>query len=171
VPLSLLLVGPAGGAWAAGGPHRYLDPPDNWFRGEQAARITANILSFQSDLGGWPKNVDTTPAPYAGDRNKLKPTFNNDATTDELRFLARIYTATREERYRKAFDGGLEHILKAQCSTGGWPQFWPPPRKTYHRHITFNDDAMVRVMDLLRWASPTDSAPDAAHMMRWTPCG
>src|SRR5262249_19590650 len=33
---------------------------------------------------------------------------------------------------------------------GGWPQFAPPPEKTYHRHITFNDNAMVRLMEFLR---------------------
>jgi pectate lyase len=148
--MALLLAAPAGGARAANGPHRYLDRPDAWFRGEEAARVAANILSFQSDLGGWPKNVDTTAAPYAGERKDLKPTFDNDATTDELRFLARVFNATGEERYRKAFDRGLDYILKAQYPSGGWPQFAPPPEKTYHRHITFNDNAMVRLMEFLR---------------------
>jgi pectate lyase len=156
VALPLLLVGPASGARAASGPHRYLDRSDNWFRGEEAARIAANILSFQSDFGGWPKNLDTTAAPYTGDRKDLKPTFDNDATTDELRFLMRIFNATQEDRYRKAFDRGLHYILNAQYPTGGWPQLSPPPVKTYHRHITFNDNAMVRLMELLREVRSSD---------------
>ena len=147
--LALLLAVPTHGVGATSGPLRYLARSDAWFRGEEAARIAANILSFQSDLGGWPKNLDTTAAPYAGDRKDLRPTFDNDATTDELRFLARVYNATGEDRYRKAFDRGLDYILKAQYPTGGWPQFSPPP-KTYHRHITFNDNAMVRLMEFLR---------------------
>jgi pectate lyase len=133
----------------AGAPARYLHKPDIWFDGDDARRIAANILSYQTDLGGWPKNVDTTAAPYAGDRRDLRGTFDNRATTDELRFLARAFAATKDDRYRTAVEKGVDHILKAQYPTGGWPQFYPPP-KTYHRHITFNDDAMTRVMEFLR---------------------
>jgi PelA/Pel-15E family pectate lyase len=127
----------------------YLKKPDAWFAGVEAKTIAANILSYQSDSGGWPKNTDTTSAPYAGDRAQLKATFDNSATTDELRFLARIFNATGDESYRRAIDRGIDHILQAQYPTGGWPQYFPPP-KSYHRHITFNDDAMVRLMEFLR---------------------
>jgi pectate lyase len=152
-PLALLavivLLGLAGEGRAARGPQRYLRKPDEWFAGAEARRIAANILSYQSDLGGWPKNVDTTSAPFKGDRKGLKPTFDNDATTDELRFLARIYNATKDRRYRRAFETGFDYILKAQYPSGGWPQYYPPGTK-YHRHITFNDNAMVRLMESLR---------------------
>jgi pectate lyase len=144
---SLLLA--AGPAFAAGGPGKYLKKPDAWFAGDEARTFAGNILSYQADLGGWPKNIDTTAAPYTGDRKDLKPTFDNSATTDELRFLAHVYAATKEDRYRQAFDRGLDYILRAQYPTGGWPQFAPPP-KSYHRYITFNDNAMVRLMELLR---------------------
>src|SRR5205085_2775321 len=40
--------------------------------------------------------------------------------------------------------------------TGGWPQF-DPPGPNYHRHITFNDDAMVRLMELLREVADRDT--------------
>jgi pectate lyase len=133
----------------ARGPQRYLNKPGAWFAGPEARSIAENILSYQSDLGGWPKNVDTTRAPFTGDRKGLQPTFDNDATTDELRFLARIYKASKEERYRQAFLKGLDYILRAQYPTGGWPQHYPPGA-TYHRHITFNDNAMVRLMEFLR---------------------
>jgi pectate lyase len=135
-------------ASAASGPLHYLKKPDAWFAGDEARRVAANILSYQSDLGGWPKNVDTTRAPFTGERKELKPTFDNDATTDELRFLARIYNATKDEGYRTAFEKGVDYILQAQYPTGGWPQFHPPGDK-YHRHITFNDNAMVRLMEFL----------------------
>ena len=139
-----------GSAWATvDGARQYLKHPDAWFAGEEAKRITANILSYQSDFGGWPKNVDTTVALFSGDRKELKPTFDNSATMDELRFLARRYNATKDDTCRQAFVKGLKYILTAQYPTGGWPQFYPPS-KMYHRHITFNDDAMVRVMEFLR---------------------
>lgn len=134
---------------AVDGPRPYLRKPDTWFAGAEARRVANNILSYQSNRGGWPKNVDTAAAPFRGDRKDLKPTFDNRATTDELRFLARIYNATRDERYRTAFAKGLAYILQAQYPSGGWPQTFPPPR-SYHRHITFNDDAMVRLLEFLR---------------------
>ncbi len=143
----LLVLAPA--APARSGPSRHLGKADDWFAGPDAKRIAGNILSYQADRGGWPKNVDTTAAAFTGDRKALKGTFDNDATTDELRFLARIFNATREERYRRAFEKGLDHILEAQYPTGGWPQLYPPG-KGYHRHITFNDHAMVRLMEFLR---------------------
>ncbi len=156
-PCLALLLGVAvgGSAQAARGPHQYLGKPAEWFRSAEAAHIAGNILSYQAAEGGWPKNVDTTAAPYTGDRARLKGTFDNDATTDELRFLARIYDATNEARYREAFRKGFDHILQAQYPAGGWPQFYPPSQQ-YHRHITFNDNAMVRLMEFLREVYSTD---------------
>lgn len=124
----------------------FLKNADAWFQGEEAARTARNVLSWQASTGGWPKNTDTTSA-YAGDRDKLQSTFDNGATTDELRFLARLHTAPG---CSNAFMRGLEHILKAQYPNGGWPQFYPPPKEKYHRYITFNDDSMVRLMNFLR---------------------
>jgi PelA/Pel-15E family pectate lyase len=140
---------------AKGGPRRYLDKPDAWFASDEAKRITENILSFQADAGGWPKNLDTTAEPFRGDRAQLKPTFDNGATTDELRFLARAYKATKDPRCRAAVEKGIDYILKAQYPSGGWPQYYPPPR-SYNRYITFNDDAMVRLLEFLRETYTSD---------------
>jgi len=140
---------------AKGGAKQYLSKPDDWFRSDEGKQITANILSYQSDQGSWPKNIDTTAAPYTGDRTKLSGTFDNGATTDELRFLAHAYRATNDAKDREAFLKGYDHILKAQYPTGGWPQFYPPDRQ-YHRYITFNDDAMVRLMQFLRESYSSD---------------
>jgi PelA/Pel-15E family pectate lyase len=140
---------------AASAPQRYLDRPDDWFAAAEAQRIATNILSYQSDEGGWPKNTDTTVVPFRGDRKSLKPSFDNGATTDELRYLARIYKATKDDTYRKATEKGVDYILQAQYPTGGWPQIHPPPT-SYHRHITFNDGAMVRLMLFLRETDTAD---------------
>ena len=136
-------------ATAGKGVRPYLRRSTDWFAGSEARQIAANILSFQSDLGGWPKNVDTTATQFAGNRKELKPTFDNGATTDELRFLAKIFDATKEPTYRSAFDRGLAYILTSQYANGGWPQYFPPGAK-YPRYITFNDDAIVRLMEFLR---------------------
>ncbi|MCX8157460.1 MAG: pectate lyase [Verrucomicrobiae bacterium] len=133
----------------------FLNRPPEWYQTEAAAEVAANILSHQSPLGGWPKNTATAAKKYTGKPENLKPTFDNGATTDELRFLARMVNATGEAQYRQAFERGFDYILKAQYPTGGWPQFYPPGPQ-YHRHITFNDQAMVRLMEFLRetWTSP-----------------
>jgi PelA/Pel-15E family pectate lyase len=145
----LILLSLPNPATAAKGLRPYLRKSTEWFAGSEAKQIAANVLSFQSDLGGWPKNVDTTATLYAVSRKELRPTFDNGATTDELRFLAKIFAATRDPIYRSAFDRGLAYILQSQYLNGGWPQYSPPGPK-YPRHITFNDDAMVRLMEFLR---------------------
>jgi pectate lyase len=128
---------------------KLLENSDDWFRGDDGRRTAANILSWQSSHGSWPKNGDTTRKPYRGDRAKLKGTFDNKATTDELRFLSRAFDATGDTVCRDAFLKGFDHILEAQYPNGGWPQFHPPG-KQYHRHITFNDGTMVRLLEFLR---------------------
>ena len=128
---------------------RYLKKSDSWFTSTEAKKVAAIILSFQTDAGGWPKNTDTISQAYVGDRSKLIPTFDNKATVDELRFMARMVNATQEATYRKSFDRGLTYVLSAQYANGGWPQFFPL-RKGYFDHITFNDGAMVRILQLTR---------------------
>jgi len=133
----------------------YAEKRDEWYRGPEGRRITANILSFQAPKGDWPKNTDTSAAHYEGDPTKIRGTFDNGATVGELRFLARAYRATNDAKDRDAFLKGLDHILSAQYPTGGWPQT-SPPGTGYPRHITFNDNTMVNLMKLLRDVADSD---------------
>lgn len=123
--------------------------PKGWYQSAEGLLVTTNILSWQSAAGSWPKNLDTSSRPYTGDPAKLQGTFDNGATTGELRFLARAFVVTSNAACERAFYRGLGRVLEAQYPTGGWPQFYPPSTQ-YHRHITFNDNAMVRVMLFLR---------------------
>src|SRR5687767_15984228 len=91
----------------------HLKKSDDWFRSDEAKRIAANILSWQSPRGDRPKNSNTT-VPFTGDRAKATGTFDNGATTDELRFLARMVVATNDPGYTAPFLRGLDHILKSQ---------------------------------------------------------
>jgi pectinesterase len=127
----------------------YSDKTDDWYRSAEARQIADNILSWQSPQGSWPKNINTRRNLYSGDPNKIEGTFDNGATTGELHFLERAFNVTGDRRYKQAFLKGLDHILKAQYPSGGWPQFYPPTTG-YPRHITFNDGVMVRLMYLLR---------------------
>ncbi len=79
-------------------------------------------------------------------------TIDNDATTTPMRFLALMVQATRDIRYRAAFERGVDYLLAAQYPNGGWPQYFPL-RKGYYSHITYNDDAMVNVLTVLRAAA------------------
>jgi PelA/Pel-15E family pectate lyase len=139
-------------AWAGPSLARYSNRPAEWYAGPEAVRIADNILSWQSAQGSWPKNTSTMSRPFSGDPNRISGTFDNGATTGELRFLARAFGATHEARYRDAFIKGFDHILAAQYPSGGWPQYYPPSQQ-YHRHITFNDGTMVRLMEFLREAA------------------
>ena len=130
-------------------PSQYAKQSVEWFQSEEGRRIADNVLTWQTPHGGWPKNRDTASEPFDGKSEDLHATFDNSATTGELRFLARAFRATNELRYQQAFLKGLSHILEAQYPNGGWPQFYPLS-KGYPRHITFNDDAMVRILELLR---------------------
>ena len=130
-------------------PSRYAKQSVEWFQSEEGRRIADNVLTWQTPHGSWPKIRDTASEPFDGKIEDLHGTFDNGATIDELRLLARAFRATNEPRYEQAFLKGLSHILEAQYPNGGWPQFYPLS-KGYHRHITFNDNAMVRILELLR---------------------
>jgi PelA/Pel-15E family pectate lyase len=142
----------------------YLKRSDDWFGSEEAKRISENILSWQSPLGSWPKNTNTVTVRYSGDPAQLRGTFDNSATLGELRFLARAFRTLKDVRCEQAFLKGFDHILKAQYSNGGWPQYYPPG-KGYARFITFNDNAMVRLMEFEREVaqSPLYDFVDAAR--------
>ena len=131
-----------------------------WYAGAEAARVADNLLLYQRDVGGWPKNIDMAAPLSEKDRaelarkkgetgNEAAATIDNGATHTQLVYLARVYTAQKQERHRDAFVKGLDYLLAAQYENGGWPQYYPL-RKGYYTHITYNDDAMVGVLNLLR---------------------
>jgi len=136
-------------AAATASPEELLKKSDEWFRSAEGKKAATNVLSWQTPEGSWPKNKDTSDKPYTGKADKLEGTFDNKATTGELRFLARAFDTTADDRCRDAVIKGFDHILEAQYPNGGWPQFHPPGKK-YHRHITFNDGTMVRLLEFLR---------------------
>ncbi len=134
----------------------------------EAVRIADNVLLFQRNTGGWPKNK---PFPAVLDeagkarlrrrKARVDSTFDNGATHTHLRLLAKVYTATKTERFGAAFTKGLDFVLAAQYPNGGWPQIYPNARG-YAKHITFNDGAMIGAMSLLRDVAQRD--PDFAFV-------
>ena len=132
----------------SGGPVDLVGKSGVWFRSDEGIEAVENVLSWQSDHGSWPKNLDTSAKRFTGDRSKLQGTFDNAATTGEIRFLAKAFEETKNDRCRVAVLRGIDHILNAQYANGGWPQYFPP--KGYASHITFNDGSMERLLVLLR---------------------
>ncbi len=126
-----------------------LKKPDDWFSTDEGRQTVKCILSWQTEHGDWPKNQDTTQVEFSGDRSTLRGTFDNGATTGELRVLARAFRVASDARDKAAFLSGLDHILNAQYSNGGWPQYYPL-RDGYYSRITFNDGCMIRLMEFLR---------------------
>lgn len=132
-----------------------------WYTGAEAVRIADNVLLYQHDNGGWPKNIDMARVLSDADEGRIREeqarggtalarsTIDNGATYTQMRFLARVYEATGHERFKEGFLRGLDYVMQAQYEHGGWPQYYPI-REGYFEHITFNDDAMIGVMYLLR---------------------
>jgi PelA/Pel-15E family pectate lyase len=115
-----------------------------------------NILLHQRENGGWPKNYDRDRLVTEEGRKVLLSikkrndvTFDNGATHSEVRYLAKAFLKLADPRYREAALKGIEFMLKAQYSNGGWPQRFPNP-SGYSAHVTFNDGAMIGVMSILR---------------------
>ncbi len=147
--MSMFVLCFAGSILAATPAESLTKKPDDWFQSDAGRRAMDCILSWQSEHGSWPKNVDTTAETYTGDRAALKGTFDNGATLGELSALARAFNVTGDARYEQAVVKGFDHLLRAQYPNGGWPQYYPLS-SSYHRHITFNDGSMIRVMEFLR---------------------
>jgi len=141
--------------WGSTSAVKYLNRPLEWLKSDEAARVAENLLSYQAQSGGWPKNVDTAGQKYQGDPERLHATYDNKATTDELRYIARMYVATKNEKYRQSFMRGLTYVLSGQYDNGGWPQSNPPGKK-YDHYITFNDGSMARLMFFVREVARDD---------------
>ncbi len=123
--------------------------PRAWYAGPDARVIADAVVAHQSIEGGWPKNTDLIAVDPADTDPGAGNTFDNDAFILPMTYLALVADATGDQAYVAAFDRGLSYALTAQYPNGGWPQFYPL-RSGYYSHVTFNDDAMVQIMTLLR---------------------
>lgn len=136
---------------------RVLRQDEAWYASEDAREIANSVIQYQSTQGGWPKSTNLarpplTPEDIPPEGGGRANSLDNDATTVPMEFLARVIHATGDEKYLTSFNRGLEYLFNAQYPNGGWPQFWPL-RSKYHGRITYNDGAMIRVMNLLKEVS------------------
>ena len=131
-----------------------------WFAGDEAKALADAILSYQTPSGGWSKHLgyshglrlpgmQWTSQNEPGRPAHYVATFDNGSTTTEMDFLANVWLATKREDCKAGFTKGLNFIFNAQYPNGGWPQVYPL-EGGYHDDITFNDDAMTHVLELLQ---------------------
>jgi pectinesterase len=130
---------------------------DAWFATTEAKEVAENVLLYQRNIGGWPKNIQMQNPLTATEKQNLialktdpkETTTDNGATCQEMLFLSKMYAQVPDERYKNAFLSGLDYLLNAQYENGGWPQFYPL-KKGYYTHITYNDDSMVHILNVLK---------------------
>ncbi|MCI1189121.1 pectate lyase [Hymenobacter sp. DH14] len=131
----------------------------------QAAPLTDStadkMLVFQRSIGGWPKAVGSKKVDYKhplnaaervatlADKGRTDATIDNNATTREIAYLAKAYQTTNNAAYRQAAETGIRYLLKMQYANGGFPQYYPD-FSNYRHQITYNDNAMVRALEVLR---------------------
>ena len=149
-----------------------LDRDAAWYSSTSAGAIADNIVSFQTPTGGWGKNQDRSAPPRVPGQMYIPfdskagahaasdlaggwsfiGTLDNDATTTELSFLARVQvgrSGADGDRYRAAFLQGIRYLLEAELPSGGWPQVYPL-QGGYHDALTLNDDTMIKATALLQ---------------------
>jgi PelA/Pel-15E family pectate lyase len=153
-----------------------IKPGDAWYGSDDAKQLADAVLSYQTPTGGWSKHTGFHRGPRQpgmqwtsqnepGAKAHYVATFDNGSTTEQLHFLARVWEATKREDCRAGVIKGLNYILAAQFPNGGWPQVYPL-EGGYHDNITFNDDAMTHVLELLaeiKNGEPGFSLLDGSH--------
>lgn len=137
-----------------------LDEDGGAFSSAESGQLADAVISFQTPSGGWSKHtgysqgrrrpgMQWTSQSEPGKSPHYQATFDNGATIREIQFLSAVWEATNRDDCRAAALRGLDFILEAQFPNGGWPQVYPL-EGGYHDNITFNDNAMTNVLDLVR---------------------
>lgn len=128
----------------------------DWYSSSDAQSVADIVLAVQKNTGGWMKNdqlhkLSTSEYNTLVNARNEHSCFDNVATTQEMRFLAKVWQGCKVEKYRESFEDALLLIFKAQKQVGGWSQYYPlSGNDSYQDYITFNDDLMTNIMKLLR---------------------
>ena len=133
----------------------------------QVREIADNLIGYQNEDGGWPKNLDllgvldTDSVKAALSDRYRQSTLDNRNTFPQIEYLAQVYTLSDELKYGEAAEAGIRYILNTQNASGGW-RGWDIDA------ITFNDEVTTGAMDLMyrvythevpyAWVSPELSA-------------
>ena len=132
-------------------------PPGGSFTSAEAKQLVAAVLSYQLPSGLWSKDIGYNKGPRAAGMQwtaqenlwHYAGTFDNGATTSELRLLALAHAVAPSAESLAAILRGVDAVLAAQFPNGGWPQNYPL-EGGYHDFITLNDAAMLHVLDFMQ---------------------
>jgi PelA/Pel-15E family pectate lyase len=134
------------------------------YKETEITRIADNIVLYQRNNGGWPKNYDMQAILTKAQADSLtktksqtNTTFDNSTTYTHIEYLAKAYHILKVVKYKDVCLKGINFVLSAQYSNGGWPQYYPL-ENNYSRRITFNDGAYMGIMELLK--KIVDNDPD-----------
>jgi PelA/Pel-15E family pectate lyase len=118
-----------------------------------------SILIWQRSNGGWGKAVpdlssysiaqtDAQKATALSTKNNTDTTIDNGHVVTEIRYLLADYKTTNNPNYLVAAEKAIDYLFLAQYANGGWPQYYPD-MSLYRHQITYNDNAIVNVMNLM----------------------
>lgn len=118
-----------------------------------------SILIWQRSNGGWSKAVadlssystaqtDAQKTTATSTKNNTDTTIDNGHVVTEIRYLLADYKTTNNPEYLVAAEKGIDFLFLAQYENGGWPQYFPD-KSLYRHQITYNDNAIVNVMNLM----------------------
>ncbi len=137
------------------------------YRADQVREIIDNILLFQRENGGWPKDYDMTAVLTPEQRSQVIAThdradtsYDNGNIHSQVEYLAHAIAQHDDPQWRTACLKGFDFLIASQYENGGIPQRYPKP-DSFHAHITFNDGVMMGVMEVL-----SNAATDAPHF-KW----
>lgn len=130
---------------------------------ENADPVADNMLLYQRKNGGWPKHfqgdkkvdykhaltTDELKELQSGYEKGIDATIDNEASTKEIKYLVKAYKTYRKEAYLTAATKGIDYLLMAQYANGGWPQYYPD-FSSYRSQVTYNDNAMINVLNVLQ---------------------
>lgn len=91
----------------------------------ETGSMAENILLFQRDNGGWPKDYDMAAVLTDAQKEALRATrhredtsFDNGNIHSQVAYLARAYTLRPEPAWHAACERGFDFILAAQYASG-----------------------------------------------------
>ncbi len=134
-----------------------MEPDQPSYAPDQVREIVANILLFQRENGGWPKDydmlailTDAQKEAVAATHDRNDTSFDNRNIHSQVNYLAQAYARSPEETsWRDACLRGWDFMVRAQMANGGFPQRFPLS-KNYSAHITFNDGAMMGILNMFQ---------------------
>lgn len=144
----------------------YPEKDQKRYNDSEFIKIADNVILFQKFNGGWPKNydmqailTDEQKTIVLNSKNILNTCFDNSTSFSHINYLAKVYSLTKNPQYKTAIINGINFILSAQYKNGGWPQYYPDT-SGYRKFITYNDGAMIGIMNFLKKIVDRDTIYD-----------